>query len=337
MIYPKKDKLSILFKSFLLMIIVIGFSGIGSAQAVTSSLSTANVPSTTVNVEQGFSGTVTIKDPLLNKTSNVTVNYHPYSYGSGFIVNKNGYIITAFHVISDSRTLDNKNQLKKMSSEDIKWYVEEAGLLKYLKYNNPSLAYKIFKDVPKTQNDHRKALERATDQFIKNGWISTNSYKSEIYVKGNALNKVNTSNSLKASLIGSGNSKTGEDIALLKVNTKGIGLPVATVSSKIPKINSKIAIYGYPVSKKSSSPSKSSGNLNVKAPNPKGTVYYETNAITAEGYSGGPVINSQNKVIGILAYGVYTNKSKKIMGSLFLSSSYIQKICKKYGVPIIVN
>ena len=73
---PKK-KLSTLFKIFLLMMVVIGFSGIGSTQAVAASSS--NIAGTTVSVEQGFSGTVTIKDPLLNKTSNVTVNYQPYS------------------------------------------------------------------------------------------------------------------------------------------------------------------------------------------------------------------------------------------------------------------
>ena len=337
MICPEpKKKLSTLFKIFLLVMVVIGFSGIGSAYAVGSSSTNANAASTTVSVEQGFSGTVTIKDPLLNKTSNVTVNYQPYSYGSGFIVNKKGYIITVFHVISDSRTLDNKNQLKQMSADDIKWYVEEAGLLYYIKNKNPLLAYKIFKDVPKTQNDRRKALERATDEFIKNGWISTNSYKNEIYVKGNALHKVNTSNSLKASLIGSGNAANGEDIALLKVNTNGVNLSSLVVSLN-HKMNEKINIYGYPVNKKSSTPSRSSGNLKAVAPNPKGTIYYVTNALTGEGYSGGPVVNSQSKVIGILGYGIFNEKSKKITGSLFLSSSYIQKICKKYNVAITVN
>ncbi len=332
MIRPNsKDKLLTLFKTFLVIITVIGFSGIGCAQAVAgSSSSSLNAASTTVSVEQGFSGTVTIKDPLLNKTSTVNVKYQPYSYGSGFIVSKKGYIVTAFHVLSDSRALESKNQLKKMSSSDIKWYVEEAGLLYYLKYKNPALAYKLFKNVPKTQTDRRKALERATDNFIKKGWISSNSYRSEIYVKGSALHKVSSSNSLKASFISSGNAAKGEDIALLKVNTRGINLPASVISLN-HKMNEKVAVYGYPVNKKSSTPSRSSGTLKAAAPNPKGTIYYLTNAITGEGYSGGPVVNSQNKVIGVLGYGILDKKSKKA-GSLFLSSSYIQKICKKYGL-----
>ena len=331
MIRPmSKGKLLTLFKTFLLIMIVIGFSGIGYVQAAGSSSSSLNTASTTVSVEQGFSGTVTIKDPMFNKTSTVTVNYQPYSYGSGFIINKNGYILTAFHVLSDSRALERKNQLKPMSSSDIKWYVEEAGLLYYLKNKNPALAYKIFKNVPKNPTDRRKALERATDDFIKKGRISSNSYRSEIYVKGNALHKANASNSLKASLVSSGNTAKGEDIALLKVNTRGVKLPAAVISLN-HKMNEKVAVYGYPVTKKSSTPSRSSGNLKAVAPNSKGTTYYVTNALTCEGYSGGPVFNSQNRVIGILGYGIFNGKSKK-SGSLFLSSSYIQKICKKYGL-----
>jgi len=333
-----KNRLSALLKAFVLMVTVIVILGSVSAQAVAgSSLNDSNVKIASVSVEEGFSGTVTIKDPIFNVTSNVTVHYQPYSYGSGFIVSKNGYIITAFHVLSDSRTLESKNELKNMSSSDIKWYVEEAGLLEYLRNYDPILAYKLFKNVPKNQNDRRKALERATNDFIKNGQISASSYKYDIYVKGNALHSVNAQNSLKAGLVDFGNPTNGEDIALLKVDTNGKNLSVLPVSSNGPKIGEKLSIYGFPAGKNSSSPSNSSGRLNEIAPNFQGTIYYETNAITSEGYSGGPVVNSRNKVIGILSFGAFNPKTKKIVGSLFLSSSYIQKICKKYNVPLTFN
>ena len=330
---PKK-KLSTLFKILLLMVVVIGFSGIGSAYPSGSSSNNANAASTTVSVEQGFSGIVTIKDPIFNKTSNVTVNYKPYSYGSGFIVNKNGYIITAFHVLSDSRALESKNQIKEMNSSDIQWYVEEAGLMEYLHNKNPILAYVLFKNVPYTQNDRRNALEKATDDLIKNGQISVSSYKSEIYVKGNALQGNTSQNSLNASLVGFGNTANGEDIALLKVDAQNLSSAPVSLNHEM---NEKVTIYGYPANENRSTPSTSTGKLNAMAPNPSGTIYYVTNALTGEGYSGGPVVNSQNNVIGVLGYGILDEKSNKIAGSLFLSSNYIQELCKKYNVAVTLN
>jgi ribosomal protein L40E/V8-like Glu-specific endopeptidase len=357
-----KNKTSILIKTLILIVAVVGICGIVNAHPVSANSLFHNshistVQNGTVYIESGFSGIVKVKDPLLHKTVNIKVKFQPYSTGSGSIVTKNGYIITAFHVVSDSNTLNNKNKLRKMNSNDIKWYVEEMGLINYIR-KNPKLSSKFFKN---TSNQYsQKAMVSVTNKFIKNGWISTKSYNSRIYIKGLGLNGINANDSLKARLVDVGDSKKDQDIALLKVDpAKGKKLPALAISSKNPKINAKVSIYGYHGKKMEArlkahdklkhstsksdytsnyTPFVSSGHLTGKEPNAQGTVYYRTSAITAEGYSGGPVVNSQNKIIGVLGYGVYINgKSKKIMGSLFLSPSYIKKICKKYGVPVTVN
>ena len=50
--------------------------------------------------------------------------YYPLDTGSGFVVNNDGYIITALHVVGD---LDALNQtLKTMNNNDIKRYVESS-------------------------------------------------------------------------------------------------------------------------------------------------------------------------------------------------------------------
>ena len=332
-----KSKLPVLLKVFLLIIIITWISGAVSAHTVAkSSLNDIKVKNTTVMVEQGFSGTVTIKDPLLNKTANVTVKYRPYGSGSGFIVNKKGYIITAFHVVSDPNTVEYKNKLKKMSSSNVKWYVEEIGLMEYLEHNDTKLGYQLFKDVPNNEIAFEKSLTKTTNTFIKNGWLSASSYENDIYVKGNVFKKINASGTLKASLIDFGNCRNNEDIALLKVDTNGTNLPTLTISVKSPKSWTKVSVYGYPYNKKKSSTSKSSGYLIKKTHNSKGIVYYKTNAITAAGYSGGPAVNSRNKVIGGLVYGIYieVGKHERNIGSLFLSASYIKKLCKKDKVSI---
>lgn len=350
-----KNKTSILLKALILIVAVIGISGVVSAHPVSgNSLSpnahTGAVQNGTVYIENGFSGMVAVKDPMLHKTVNVKVNYQPFSTGSGLIVTKNGYIITAFHVVCDSKTLENKNKLKKMDSNDVKWYVEEMGLMNYIK-KNPRLSSKFFRNT--SNQNPEKAIDHVTDKFVKNGWISTKSYKSSIYIKGLGLNGINADNSLKAHLIDVGNSKKDQDIALLKVNSKGKNLPVLKISTKDPKIHEKVSVYGYPGKKMEARlkahgkmkhsasnssdyiPFVSSGRLTAKEPNPQGTVYYRTNAVTAEGYSGGPVVDSKNKVTGILIYGIYSHDNpNKVVSSLFLSPKYIKKICSKNKVPV---
>lgn len=353
-----KNKTSILLKALMLIVAAVGIFAMVNVHPVSANSLSHNshvsaVQNGTVYIESGFSGVVTVKNPITHKKVNVTVNYQPYSTGSGSIVTKNGYIITAFHVVSDSNTLNNENILKKMNSNDVKWYVEEIGLINYIR-NDPQLSSKFLKNT--SNPDPEKAMGDVTSKFIKNGWISTKIYKSIIYVKGLGLKGSGSNNSLKAHLVDVGDSNKDQDIALLKVDPgKGKKLPALTVSAKNPKIGGKIYIYGYPGKKMESklkannktkysdskpsnyTPFVSSGHLIAKKPNAQGTIYYRTSAVTAEGYSGGPVVNSANRVTGVLVYGIGTKKNpEKIVASLYLSSKYIKKICNKNKVPITV-
>ncbi len=65
-----------------------------------------------------------------------------------------------------------------------------------------------------------------------------------------------------------------------------------------------------------------------------GTKYYQTNAKTARGASGGPVVDSNNKVVGILVYGIENNFRQSLTcdSSIILSSDYINDILKRNNV-----
>ena len=68
------------------------------------------------------------------------------------------------------------------------------------------------------------------------------------------------------------------------------------------------------------------------------SIYYGTTAETTKGESGGPVMDSQNNVLGIIIFGVESSdvfkQQIKITSSLFMSSDYIVQICKKNNVSI---
>ena len=92
--------------SLLILAVLIIIAGVVSVQYFTGINSQSNYNSQTagsvVYIENGVSGVVTINDPFLKRTTAITVIYYPLDTGTGFMVTKNGYIITALHVVGDS-------------------------------------------------------------------------------------------------------------------------------------------------------------------------------------------------------------------------------------------
>jgi S1-C subfamily serine protease len=353
-----RNKASLLLKIVVLIFMVIGISGTASAAPFTENSSSPSlhagiVQNGTVFIEEGYSGIVAVKDPLLKKTVKLKVDYQPSRSGSGFFVTKNGYIITAFHVVSDPES----STLKKVNNEAVKRYVEKTALTFYIENINPQIGQKLLPESSQSHPNLDKNKNYITNLFIKKGWISTKSYKYSIYVKGPALNGINAEKSLEARLVDVGNSTSDKDIALLKVDPEGKNMPALNISLNNPKIGERIYIYGYSGStmerqQNTSSnnanqssvtrsanynPSASSGRVTAKTSNSKGIVYYKTNATASEGCSGGPVVNSQNNVEGVLVYGIQegnTSKNEKRVGTLFLSPKYIKEIGNKNKVPL---
>ncbi|AEG17833.1 S1 family peptidase [Methanobacterium paludis] len=299
----------------------------------------------TVYIENGVSGVVTLTDPFLNKTININVVSDPMDSGSGVTVTKDGYIVTAFHVVSDPDTLDNQDTLKKMNSSDINHYVEEAAVREYISNVNPQLGTKLLNGDSSSNSysyeTNQQDISAITETLSQKNLLTVKSSQQVIKVKFPA--SVNGGNSLNASLIDVGNPGTDEDVAILKVNPVNNNLPVLSVSSQKPTIGESVSIYGYPgndsgnyqKTQSSVTPKSTSGSL-ISEISSYGTVYYKTSAPTASGYSGGPVFNSQNNVMGILIYGSIVKQQSKTESGIFLSSDYIIQICKANNVSITV-
>jgi S1-C subfamily serine protease len=337
-------------KKVLLLIILIsaGIFGVSSAYYFFESDLIGETGSSTVYIENGVSGVVTVTDPLLNKTVDIDVDYYALGSGSGFIVTSDGYIITAFHVISDPQALENNEKLVKMDDSIIQRYVEQAAVSDYLSHYNPQLGYRLLQNSTGANRGSMQLEGNSavlTSLFIENNLLKTKSSEQVIKVKFPAHFGLYSKNSFNTKLIDVGDSESDVDVALLKAEPVS-KLSALGISSQQPPIGENVLIYGYPVNsgvqynnnQTSVTASKTTGSLKAKTTNSRGTVYYETSAATIAGYSGGPVLNSKNDVIGILIYGTSTSKRSRQQNALndsyFLSSKYITAICKKNNVSI---
>ncbi len=341
-----RKKISLLIIAVFVVIIgVVGQNIIGNYYSQSTSLNSQTAASV-VYIENGVTGVVTINDPVLNRSTDITVIYAPLDSGSGFIVNNQGYIVTAFHVVGDPETLKNQMVIRLMNSADIKKYIERAAVAGYVSKYNPQLGSELMNTnstgsppIIQAQPD----INTTTDMLDQNNLITVGSSQQQIRVK---LPGTTSTNAVNANLVDVGNSGTDDDVALIKIDPFLKTLTPLAVNSKTPTIGENIQIYGYPVlnggmysdtNQTTIKPSSTTGVLTAEVPN-NGSIYYQTNALASHGYSGGPVVDSQNSVLGILIYSIESmqqvNQTATPTSSLFLSSQYIIQICNKNNVSI---
>jgi hypothetical protein len=372
----KKLGFTVIFILAAILVFIAVQNTIGNYDYSQSSNLTAQSANSVVYIQNGVTGVVTINDPFLHRTTKIDVIYSPLDTGSGFIVNKDGYIVTALHVVGDLDSL-NKQKLKTMDSNDVKRYVERAAVKGYMSEYNQELSSEMAANT--SINPNKMNSNITTDIMIQRNLISVQSSKQLIKVNlpGTRSTPIN------ASLIDSGNPGKDQDVALLKLNTTIKNLHALAVNSKRPGIFEGLHIYGYPgldnaensyINPSIIKPESSSGLLSSEVfkngtnsdtfninsiygnivnwfmlltdpvtTNTTGnnTLYYGTTAVTTQGYSGGPVVDSHNNVFGIIIFSIESDsvfKQIRFTSSLFLSSQYIIQLCKKNNIPIkIVN
>ena len=256
-------------------------------------------------------------------------------------MSRDGYIITAFHVIGDPQSVESQGVLRLMNSSDIQLYLERAAVTGYITNYNPQLGSALINNstssspVIQAQPD----VNTTTALLNQQNLIQVKFSKQQIRIR---LPGSSVGDYRNANLIDVGNPTNSEDVALLKIDTLFTSFQALTVNSNNPVVNERIQIYGYPVinqgmysyyNQSAIQPSSSPGMITNEVPN-NGAVYYETTAKTIHGFSGGPVIDNNNNVVGIVIYSLIPLNDTQQSGSVFLSSDYIIQICKKNNVTI---
>lgn len=240
--------------------------------------------------------------PTTKKPINIPVDQ--YIRGSGFIVSNNGYIITNAHVASDI-------SYKRAVAQQLMSLRFAAALQseQEIKQLDAILKAKGIQDVDTKQFGEDLALnlgKKLADKITMTGSqkivvlnpSSTGTKLSDLIASG-----------FPASIVAVNDNyiEDEKDVAILKIDQTN--LPVLDLSStETISIGNKIYVYGFPSTGQFNTndilePTFTAGTVSgLKDSKTKVFKVIETDAKVSSGSSGGPLLNEQGEVVGILTF-----------------------------------
>lgn len=226
-------------------------------------------------------------------------------FGSGFVVSKDGYIVTNAHVVQETE----EELLAEFALQALEWAAEEWPAIFVANGDEP---------YPKTEED----LLEIYDLFLTYDLDSM----QEILVYFGSPSSLDRSPagypaeirkiSPQELWFGSGDYKyrSGKDLAIIKIETSD-ELPTATLGdSNDVDVGDKVVVIGYPgvttswqnaelSAETDYVPSVTSGIISAKKRLPDKSEAFQTDAAIYHGNSGGPAFNQDGEVIGIATFG----------------------------------
>ena len=224
-----------------------------------------------------------------------------YGWGSGFFINPNGYIMTNAHVTADYHAGEDK--LKEGLWEGLFAQVARAN---NIDPRNLTQEQKVFI----YRNSNLTGFQAIHHVIIPDGSV----YTFEIKAFGAPV----------------GEGENWKDISLVKIEVKNAPCLLFGDSDKV-QLQDHIAVIGYPgaaettdyaniLNNKSSLESSiTDGKISARKTSEGGAPVLQISAPTFHGNSGGPVLNDNMEVIGLLTFrGNTANNGQEVQGFNFV-------------------
>ena len=226
-------------------------------------------------------------------------------FGSGFVVSRDGYIVTNAHVVQET-----EEELRaEFALQALEWAAEEWPAIFVANGDEP---------YPATEDD----LLEIYDLFLS---YDLECMQEILVYFGSPASLDRSPAGYPAEIrkispqelwFGSGDYKyrSGKDLAIIKIETS-YELPTATLGdSKDVEVGDRVVVIGYPGVTTSWQnaflspeteyvPSVTSGIISAKKRLPDKSEVFQTDAAIYHGNSGGPAFNADGEVIGIATFG----------------------------------
>lgn len=240
--------------------------------------------------------------------------------GSGFIVDPNGYVVTNAHVAA-------------LTDETVTYQVAYIGLSDWYEQDKQYFYDQGFGDY--LSEERISQLLDALVTFNANYMSVTDVAKDyNVYmgaqVPGVATGVVPT----KATVVEAGEASPGKDVAVLKIEAENLPtVPIGDDAEISP--GDEVYVIGYPgaatfheyISEESvGEPSFTAGKVSAKKTSTGGFEVIQMDAAITHGNSGGPVVDSKGRVVGIATFGtVDEDTGEMIEGFNFIMPSKLMR------------
>ncbi len=261
-----------------------------------------------VRIVDGVAGQIRLELPGYTPS---TFNVSHVALGSGFFISPNGYVATNAHVVSTTREGEDK------AKQALFWQmVQQIG--QQLGRDPRTLNHNLI-----DQHSTLVSFQKFHHVIIPDG----SSYPFEIKQYGAPAGS---------------SADQGKDVAIVKIEVKNAPILKMGDSDRV-QLQDPVTVAGYPgaadtfqsgmLSEKSALQSTfNPGNVSSRKQAASGAPILQISAPATHGNSGGPVLNSQGEVIGLLTFRGDTVNGQEVSGfSFVVPSNTVMEYVKSAG------